>query len=76
MDIGIILQQITEHLQCVCGDEVTIKERVAYGLTSEYTVECQTCGIVTSFQNSPFLQKRKISEVNRRLIYSMQTLGL
>ncbi|GFU80460.1 uncharacterized protein TNCV_3845441 [Trichonephila clavipes] len=59
-----------------CGGDIKLSENCVRGLSSVFSIECKNCKDLCSFRNSKMLGKRKkYSEINRRFVYAMRTIG-
>ncbi|GFV40768.1 uncharacterized protein TNCV_3768151 [Trichonephila clavipes] len=59
-----------------CNTKVVLKEKILYGLVSEFYVECYSCSTLTTFKSSSVIASSKDYEVNTRITYAMRTVGL
>lgn len=78
VNIDILLSELSQFLICNnCSSRAALKERVVYGLVSEFYVECKSCSKIFPFKSSPLIeQSNHAYEVNSRIIYAMRTVGL
>ncbi|GFT50656.1 uncharacterized protein TNCV_4629091 [Trichonephila clavipes] len=77
INIDILLSELSKYLICPnCNTKVVLKEKILYGLVSEFYVECYSCSILTTFKSSSVIASSKDYEVNTRITYAMRTVGL
>ncbi|GFY14452.1 uncharacterized protein TNCV_1315061 [Trichonephila clavipes] len=81
INIDILLSELSKYLICPnCNTKVVLKEKILYGLVSEFYVECyshtHTCSTLTTFKSSSVIASSKDYEVNTRITYAMRTVGL
>lgn len=66
---------ISDRLCCrICKGKVVLVETAVYGLSSTFVFQCENCDASEEFQSSPS-SKNRVTEINRRVIYSMRCLG-
>ncbi|GFU73336.1 uncharacterized protein TNCV_4731531 [Trichonephila clavipes] len=77
INIDILLSELSKYLICTnCNTKVVLKEKILYGLVSEFYVECYSCSTLTTFKSSSVIASSKDYEVNTRITYAMRTVGL
>ncbi|GFW16319.1 uncharacterized protein TNCV_4264841 [Trichonephila clavipes] len=77
INIDILLSELSKYLICPnCNTKVVLKEKILYGLVSEFYVECYSCSTLTTFKSSSVIASSKDYEVNTRITYAMRTVGL
>ncbi|GFU99263.1 uncharacterized protein TNCV_2739241 [Trichonephila clavipes] len=77
ISIDILLSELSKYLICPnCNTKVVLKEKILYGLVSEFYVECYSCSTLTTFKSSSVIASSKDYEVNTRITYAMRTVGL
>ncbi|GFX93141.1 hypothetical protein TNCV_4760201 [Trichonephila clavipes] len=79
INIDILLSELSKYLICPnCSTKVVLKEKILYGLVSEFYVKCysHTCSTFTTFKSSSVIASSKDYEVNTRITYAMRTVGL
>ncbi|GFX84665.1 uncharacterized protein TNCV_724721 [Trichonephila clavipes] len=53
INIDILLSELSKYLICPnCNTKVVLKEKILYGLVSEFYVECYSCSTLTTFKSS------------------------
>ncbi|GFW14790.1 uncharacterized protein TNCV_1562531 [Trichonephila clavipes] len=77
LNIDVLLSELSRCLICLnCNTKVVLKEKILYGLVSEFYVECCSCSTLTTFKSSSAIASSKDYEVNTRITYAMRTVGL
>ncbi|GFV94922.1 uncharacterized protein TNCV_1029201 [Trichonephila clavipes] len=77
INIGILLSGLSKYLICPnCNTKAVLKEKILYGLVSDFYVECYSCSTLTTFKSSSVIASSKDYEVNTRITYAMRTVGL
>ncbi|GFU68337.1 uncharacterized protein TNCV_1534571 [Trichonephila clavipes] len=77
INIDILLSELTKYLICPnCNTKVVLKEKILYGLVSEFYVECYSCSTLTTFKSSSVISSSKDYEVNTRITYAMRAVEL
>ncbi|GFV73945.1 uncharacterized protein TNCV_1190261 [Trichonephila clavipes] len=81
INIDILLSKLSKYLICPkCNTKAVLKEKILYGLVSEFYVECYThthsCSTLATFKTSSVIASSKDYEVNTRITYAMRTVGL
>ncbi|GFV32960.1 uncharacterized protein TNCV_1746021 [Trichonephila clavipes] len=77
INIDIFLSELSKYLICPnCNTKAVLKEKILYGLVSEFYVECYSCSTLNTFKSSSVIASSKDYEVNTRIIYAMRTVGL
>ncbi|GFS79081.1 uncharacterized protein TNCV_4408101 [Trichonephila clavipes] len=77
ISIDILLSELSKYLICPnCNTKANLKEKILYGLVSEFYVECNSCSTLTTFKSSSVIASSKDYEVNTRITYAMRTVGL
>ncbi|GFX15046.1 uncharacterized protein TNCV_4898141 [Trichonephila clavipes] len=77
INIDILLSELSKYLICPnCNTKVVLKEKILYGLVSEFYVECYSCSSLTTFKSSSVIASSKDYEINTRITYAMRTVGL
>ncbi|GFX35949.1 uncharacterized protein TNCV_4214711 [Trichonephila clavipes] len=77
INIDILLSELSKYLICPnCNTKAVLKEKILYGLVSEFYVECYSCSTLTTFKSSSVIASSKDYEVNTRITYAMRTVGL
>ncbi|GFR03944.1 uncharacterized protein TNCT_20101 [Trichonephila clavata] len=76
INIDILLSEQSQYVTCPnCNTNAVLKEKVLYGLVSEFYVECYSCSTLSTFKSSPIIASGKDYEVNTRITYAMRTVG-
>lgn len=78
INIDTLISELSNYMVCThCKSKAVLKERILFGLVSEFYVECSSCSTLSTFKSSPVLKSSNHDyEVNVRIIYAMRTLGL
>ncbi|GFV51056.1 uncharacterized protein TNCV_4743331 [Trichonephila clavipes] len=76
INIDILLSELSKYLICPNCNTIVLKEKILYGLVSEFYVECYSCSTLTTFKSSSVIASSKDYEVNTRITYAMRTVGL
>ncbi|GFW73819.1 hypothetical protein TNCV_1542731 [Trichonephila clavipes] len=77
MNIDIFLSELSKYLICPnCNTKTVLKEKILYGLVSEFYVEYYSCNTLTTFKSSSVIASSKDYDVNIRITYAMRTVGL
>ncbi|GFT43743.1 uncharacterized protein TNCV_53741 [Trichonephila clavipes] len=59
-----------------CGSKAELKEKVLFGLVSEFYIDCNSCAMQSTFKSSPVFESSNHDyEINTRNTYAMRTLG-
>lgn len=76
-DWNLLKRNIESSLCCrVCQGDVVIKELYHQGLSSKFELKCSKCAFRINFKNSSMVEAHKnVSEINRRFVYAMRTIG-
>ncbi|GFR22375.1 uncharacterized protein TNCT_195511 [Trichonephila clavata] len=76
INIDILLSELSQYVTCPnCNTKAVLKEKILYGLVSEFYVECYSCSTLSTFKSSPVITSGKDYEVNTRITYAMRTVG-
>ncbi|GFR33809.1 uncharacterized protein TNCT_303901 [Trichonephila clavata] len=76
INIDILLSELSQYVTCPnCNTKAVLKEKILYGLVSEFYVECYSCSTLSTFKSSPVIASGKDYEVNTRITYAMRTVG-
>ncbi|GFR02162.1 hypothetical protein TNCT_709561 [Trichonephila clavata] len=76
VNIDILLSELSQYVTCPnCNTKAVLKEKILYGLISEFYVECCSCSTLSTFKSSPVIASGKDYEVNTRITYAMRTVG-
>ncbi|GFR32920.1 uncharacterized protein TNCT_94331 [Trichonephila clavata] len=76
INIDILLSELSQYVTCPnCNTKAVLKEKILYGLVSEFYVECHSCSTLSTFKSSPVIASGKDYEVNTRITYAMRTVG-
>ncbi|GFR18742.1 uncharacterized protein TNCT_307251 [Trichonephila clavata] len=76
INIDILLSELSQYVTCPnCNTKAVLKEKILYGLVSEFYVECYSCSTLSTFKSSAVIASGKDYEVNTRITYAMRTLG-
>ncbi|GFY66640.1 hypothetical protein TNIN_469361 [Trichonephila inaurata madagascariensis] len=77
INVDILLSELSKYLICPnCNTKAVLKEKILYGLVSEFYVECYSCSTLTTFKSSSVIASSKDYKVNTRITYAMRTVGL
>lgn len=78
INVDTLISELSNYLLCTrCNSKAVLKERIVFGLVSEFYVECKSCSTLSTFKSSPLLKSSCHDyEVNVRIIYAMRTVGL
>ncbi|GFW23581.1 hypothetical protein TNCV_4091241 [Trichonephila clavipes] len=77
INIDILLSELSKYLICPnCNTKAVLKEKILYGLVSEFYVEFYSCSTLTTFKSFSVIASSKDYEVNTRITYAMRTVGL
>ncbi|GFX00724.1 hypothetical protein TNCV_4576911 [Trichonephila clavipes] len=77
INIDILLSELSKYLICPnCNTKAVMKEKILFGLVSEFYVECYSCSTLTTFKSSSVIASSKDYEVNTLITYAMCTVGL
>ncbi|GFV64292.1 uncharacterized protein TNCV_575761 [Trichonephila clavipes] len=77
INIDILSSELSKYLICPnCNTTAVLKEKILYGVVSEFYVECYSCSTLTTFKSSSVIASSKDYEVNTRITYAMRTVGL
>ncbi|GFW57085.1 uncharacterized protein TNCV_1116131 [Trichonephila clavipes] len=78
INLDIFFKEISKHLVCFyCGSKAELKEKVLFGLVSEFYIDCNSCAMQSTFKSSPgFESSNHDYEINTRITYAMRTLGV
>lgn len=82
IDMDRVFGILLEHLSCRrCRGKAKIEEVRTMGFSSQFRLTCQNCGFLKVFRNSDEVRKMSPeepmeTEVNRRMIYASQILGI
>lgn len=78
INIDSLISELSNYLICShCKSKAVLKERIVFGLVSEFCIECNFCSTLSTFKSSPVLKSSNHDyEVNVRIIYAMRTVGL
>ncbi|GFR00456.1 uncharacterized protein TNCT_492781 [Trichonephila clavata] len=76
INIDILLSELSQYVTCPnCNTKAVLKEKILYGLVSEFYVECYSCSTLSTFKSLPVIASGKDYEVNTRITYAMRTVG-
>ncbi|GFX87165.1 uncharacterized protein TNCV_4077521 [Trichonephila clavipes] len=60
-----------------CGSKAELKEKVLFGLVSEFCIDCNSYAMQSTFKSSPVFESSNHDyEINTRITYAMRTLGI
>ncbi|GFR04379.1 hypothetical protein TNCT_157711 [Trichonephila clavata] len=78
INLDILLEELSKYLICFyCGSKAVLKEKVLFGLVSEFYIDCDSCAMQSTFKSSPVFESSNPDyEINTRITYAMRTLGL
>ncbi|GFQ94170.1 uncharacterized protein TNCT_484211 [Trichonephila clavata] len=78
INIDILLEELSKYLICFyCGTKAVLKEKVLFGLVSEFYIDCDSCATQSTFKSSPVFESSNHDyEINTRITYAMRTLGV
>ncbi|GFW55972.1 uncharacterized protein TNCV_373781 [Trichonephila clavipes] len=70
-------QSISNEIYFNCGSKAELKEKVPFGLVSEFYIDCNSCAMQSTFKSSlVFDSSNHDYEINTRITYAMRTLGV
>ncbi|GFT98475.1 uncharacterized protein TNCV_3951491 [Trichonephila clavipes] len=70
-------QSISNEICFYCGSKAELKEKVLFGLVSEFYIDCNSCAMQSTFKSSPVFESSNHDyEINTRITYAMRTLGV
>ncbi|GFQ63938.1 hypothetical protein TNCT_168351 [Trichonephila clavata] len=77
INLDILLEELSKYLICFyCGSKAVLKEKVLFGLVSEFYIDCDSCAMQSTFKSSPVFESSNHDyEINTRITYAMRTLG-
>ncbi|GFR17328.1 3-ketosteroid-9-alpha-monooxygenase, oxygenase component [Trichonephila clavata] len=56
INIDILLSELSQYVTCPnCNTKAVLKEKILYGLVSEFYVECYSCSTLSTFKSSPII---------------------
>ncbi|GFQ89878.1 trypsin-1 [Trichonephila clavata] len=56
INIDILLSELSQYVTCPnCNTKAVLKEKILYGLVSEFYVECHSCSTLSTFKSSPVI---------------------
>ncbi|GFW03385.1 uncharacterized protein TNCV_4939181 [Trichonephila clavipes] len=59
------------------SNETELKEKVLFGLVSEFYIDCNSCAMQSTFKSSPVFESSNHDyEINTLITYAMRTLGV
>ncbi|GFR13671.1 hypothetical protein TNCT_464981 [Trichonephila clavata] len=78
INLDILLEELSKYLICFyCGSKAVLKEKVLFGLVSEFYIDCDSCAMQSTFKSSPVFESSNHDyEINTRITYAMRTLGV
>ncbi|GFR25888.1 uncharacterized protein TNCT_649371 [Trichonephila clavata] len=78
INLDILLEELSKYLICFyCGSKAVLKEKVQFGLVSEFYIDCDSCATQSTFKSSPVFESSNHDyEINIRITYAMRTLGV
>ncbi|GFQ92810.1 hypothetical protein TNCT_693471 [Trichonephila clavata] len=77
INLDILSEELSKYLICFyCGSKAVLKEKVLFGLVSEFYIDCDSCAMQSTFKSSPVFESSNHDyEINTRITYAMRTLG-
>ncbi|GFX34964.1 uncharacterized protein TNCV_2329041 [Trichonephila clavipes] len=70
-------QSISNEICFYCGSKAELKEKVLFGLVSEFYIDCNSCAMHSTFKSSPVFESSNHDyEINTRITYAIRTLGV